>query len=83
LAVFGSSLTDSQQILLEGSGALYLILLFDSDEAGAKASNDVESSLSRMFKIIKPKLPTSKKDIGEMTTQEIKNFVLPILENIK
>lgn len=82
LAVFGSSLTDSQQILLESSGALYLILLFDSDDAGLKAGNNIESSLGRMFKIIKPKLPKNFKDIGEMSIDDVKNFLNPIMEKL-
>lgn len=82
LAVFGSSLTDSQQILLEASGALNLILLFDSDEAGTKASNDVQSSLSRMFRILKPSIPNGYKDIGEMNIELINHFLKPILEKI-
>jgi len=82
LAVFGSSLTDSQQILLEASGALTLILLFDSDEAGTKASDNVQSSLSRMFKILKPSIPNGYKDIGEMNIESINHFLKPILEKI-
>ena len=82
LAVFGSSLTDAQQILLESSGALHLILLFDSDEAGLKAGNSIESSLGRMFKIIKPKLPNGFKDIGEMSVDDVKSFLLPIMEKL-
>ena len=82
LAVFGSSLTDAQQILLESSGALHLILLFDSDDAGLKAGNNIQSSLSRMFKITKPTLPKGFKDVGEMSIDQVKDFLIPIMEKL-
>jgi 5S rRNA maturation endonuclease (ribonuclease M5) len=82
LAVFGSSLTDSQQIILESSGALCLVLLFDTDSAGTKAKEKVQSSLSRMFNILNPDFPEGYKDIGEMKTEEVKEFLVPILEKL-
>lgn len=80
VAVFGSSLTDSQQILLESSGATTLILLFDSDEAGNKASNNVNSSLSRMFKIISPSLPEGIKDPGDLNIEQINCIIKPLVQ---
>lgn len=82
LAVFGSSLTDSQQIVLESSGALCLVLLFDTDSAGTKAKEKLQSSLSRMFNIMNPVFPDGYKDIGEMTTEQVKTFLAPILEKL-
>ena len=82
LAIFGSSLTDSQQIMLEGSGALCLVLLFDTDSAGTKAKEKVSLLLSRMFNIINPKFPEGYKDIGEMNIEETKKFLVPVLEKL-
>ena len=81
LAIFGTDLSDEQQIILESSGAMVIILLLDNDEAGQKAMLDIEKRCSRSYKIYK--LPISKKDVGEMTVQEIQNEIVPILEDIK
>ena len=80
VAVFGSSLTDTQQVLLESSGATTLILLFDSDKAGNNASNKLNSSLSRMFKIVCPSLPDGIKDPGDLSNEQINNMIKPLIE---
>jgi 5S rRNA maturation endonuclease (ribonuclease M5) len=82
LAVFGSSLSDSQQIILESSGALCLVLLFDTDSAGVKSKEKLQLSLSRIFNILNPNFPEGYKDIGEMNAYEVKNFLFPILEKL-
>lgn len=78
VAVFGSSLSDSQQIILESSGATSLVLLFDSDKAGSKASDQLSLSLSRTFKIIKVSLPNGIKDPGDLTDEQINHIFNPI-----
>lgn len=82
LAVFGSTLSDSQQIILESSGALCLVLLFDTDSVGVKSKEKLQSLLSRIFNILNPDFPEGYKDIGEMNTEEVKNFLVPILEKL-
>lgn len=82
IAIFGSSMTDAQQIMLESSGALCLVLLFDTDSAGMKAKEKVESLLNRLFNIINPIFPEGYKDIGEMNIEEVKQFLVPVLEKV-
>lgn len=79
-AVFGSSVTDSQQILLESSRVTTLISMFDSDVAGNKASRQVTKSLSRMFNVVGFPLPEGVNDPGELTSDQINNFVKPFIE---
>lgn len=71
VAVFGSSLSDGQQIILESSGATSLMLVFDSDKAGKKASNKLSNSLSRTFEIIEVILPDGIKDPGDLNDDQI------------
>lgn len=80
VAVFGSSLSDSQQIILESSGATSLVLLFDSDKAGSKASDQLSLSLSRTFKIIKLSLPNGIKDPGDLSDEQINHIFNPYSE---
>ena len=80
VAIFGSSLSDSQQIILESSGATSLVLLFDSDKAGSKASDQLSLSLSRTFKIIRVSLPDGIKDPGDLSDDQINNIFNPCLE---
>lgn len=47
---FGAHLTDGQQIILERSGAMNIITMYDPDEAGNEARNQVER-LKRFFNI--------------------------------
>ncbi len=70
VAIFGVSLSDAQQIILECSGAMKVVLLLDNDPSGREAINGLTALLSRCYNICVPQY--SKKDIGEMTTQEIK-----------
>jgi len=55
VAIFGTSLTDSQQIILETCDIHKIILLLDNDEAGIEAREKIKSSLCRFFNIAVPK----------------------------
>jgi len=77
VALFGTSLTDPQQVLLESSGAMSVILLLDDDAAGAKATPDIVEALHRSFRISTPKL--ASKDIGEMSVEVVNKTILPLL----
>lgn len=80
VGIFGSSLNDDQLLLLEKSGALNLIILTDSDEAGQKAYDQIIKKCGRRFNYVRPHI--SKKDVGDMTTEEIKKELDPQLKGI-
>jgi DNA primase len=81
VAIFGSSLSDRQKMLLDGSGAMTLVILTDNDDAGKKAAEQIKQKCQNTYKIIIPQI--SKNDIADMNATEIKSEILPILESIK
>ena len=78
VALFGSAFTEQQEILLETTGALSLIIATDMDEAGRLAAQKIKNRCGKHYNIIVPELP--KKDIGDMSIDEVKQLVVPILE---
>lgn len=80
LGIFGDSLSDEQKIALDSSGAMNLIILTDSDEAGLKAREKIMKQCERAYNCIFVDLP--KKDIGEMSVDEVKKFLEPVLEKV-
>lgn len=80
VAIFGSSMSDRQKIILDSSGAMSLVILTDNDEAGKKAAEQIKEKCQNTYKIYIPQI--SKNDIGEMTNEEIDKEIKPILEKI-
>ena len=64
---FGAHLTDSQQIILERSGAMNIITMYDPDEAGDLARHDIDR-LKRFFNIRHVILP---KDPFDCSKEEV------------
>jgi len=81
VAIFGTNLTDEQQIILERSGAMSVIVLLDNDEAGHKASVEIKDQLERSFKMYFPAI--SESDVGDMNIDEITEEVKPFIERVK
>lgn len=69
LGMFGTALTDRQQILLETSGAMKIVILTDNDDAGNLAAAEITKKLERSFKIIRPKFDAH--DIGDMSKSDV------------
>lgn len=80
VAIFGSSLSDKQKILLDSSGAMNLIVLTDNDDAGHKAADQIKAKCQNTYRIFIPKI--SKQDIGEMNSDEINKEITEYIENI-
>lgn len=80
VAVFGSSLSDRQKILLDSSGAMNLVILTDNDEAGHKAAEQIKTKCQNTYRVFIPKI--SKPDVGEMTPQEIQTEIKEYMEKI-
>lgn len=81
VAIFGSSFSDRQKMLLDASGAMSLVILTDSDEAGRQAAAQIKEKCQNTYRIFIPKI--SKNDVGEMNKQEIKDELITYLESIK
>ena len=80
VAIFGTNLSNYQKMLLDTSGAMTLIIAMDNDEPGHKAAESIVSKCHKIYNI--HKLSISHNDIGEMTANEIKEHILPQINNI-
>lgn len=80
VAIFGSSLSDMQKMILDSSGAMNIVILTDNDEAGKKAAQQIKSKCQNTYRIFIPQI--SKPDIADMTTQEINIEIKQYLGNI-
>jgi 5S rRNA maturation endonuclease (ribonuclease M5) len=81
VGMFGCYLSDYQRIILERSGALNLIILTDSDEAGRDASARIKTQCERLFNIYTPDI-TPHKDVGDMSVSEIQQILNPQLQGL-
>lgn len=80
VALFGSSLSDRQKILLDSSGAMTLVVLTDNDDAGKKAAQQIQKKCQNTYRIFIPSI--SKNDVGEMTSDEITQQIKQYIQNI-
>ena len=80
VGIFGASINEDQLILLEQSGALNLVILTDSDDAGNKAYQQIIKKCGRRFNYLRPTI--SCKDVGDMTIEQIKQELYPQLEGM-
>jgi hypothetical protein len=76
--LFGSSLKDKQKMLLDISGAMTIITIMDSDEAGKKASEQIKAKCNKTYNVIN--LTIDYPDVAEMNTESIKKDILPTIE---
>ena len=77
VGIFGSSMNEDQLLLLERSGALNIVILTDSDEAGQKACDQIVKTCGRRFNYFRPEI--SMKDVGEMSVEQIRDELYPQL----
>jgi len=80
VAIFGSSLSDRQKMMLDASGAMSIIILTDNDEAGKKAAEQITNKCQNTYKIIIPTI--SMNDVGDMSIQEIHTQITPYLQKV-
>jgi len=80
VGMFGKTISRRQQSILESSGITTLVIMADNDQPGREAKVEISRQLSRMFKIIFPS--STKKDVGDMTINQINKQVLPQIEGL-
>jgi len=80
VAIFGSSLSDRQKILLDSSGAMNLVVLTDNDEAGRKAAEQIKSKCQNTYRVFVPTISAS--DVGEMNSEQINQEIKEYIEKI-
>lgn len=81
VAIFGSSISDRQKMLLDSSGAMNIIVLTDNDEAGKKAADQIYHKCKNTYRVFIPVISAS--DVGEMSKEqidtEIKEYIKKVL----
>jgi 5S rRNA maturation endonuclease (ribonuclease M5) len=80
VAIFGSSLSDRQKIILDSSGAMNLIILTDNDDAGRKAAQQIKNKCQNTYRVFIPNI--SKNDIAEMTSSEIDDEIKTYIKKV-
>lgn len=75
VGIFGRSLTDSQLSVLEKLPIKDAIILTDNDEKGIDARKTITQMLERMFRIRHLDIPDGKKDVGEMSINQINDMI--------
>jgi 5S rRNA maturation endonuclease (ribonuclease M5) len=69
VAVFGTTLSVQQKEMLEKDGVMNLVVLFDNDNAGKAAQENLKKELGRSFRLIFPQLVGN--DIGDGNPRDI------------
>lgn len=77
VAVFGSSMSDRQKMILDASGAMNIITIMDNDEAGQKAAEQIKTKCCKTYNVKNVKIDTS--DIADMSISEVNNIIKPII----
>lgn len=77
VAMFGTSFTEQQQVILESSGAMNLIVLTDNDDAGNECAKKIYDRCHRIFRLYYPKY--SGKDVGELSKDVITKEIEPMI----
>ena len=77
VAIFGSSMSDRQKILLDGSGAMTIITIMDNDDAGKKAAIAIHQKCKNTYNVINVSI--SKPDVADMTIEEINQQIKSVL----
>lgn len=78
VGMFGSKISDSQEFLIQRTSASNVVIMADNDHAGHECTKDLISRLKYLFNIYTVEL--TKNDIGDMTVDEINNFLKPQIQ---
>lgn len=78
LAVFGSSLSDRQKMILDSSGAMTIITIMDNDDAGRKASAMIRQKCERIYNILD--IQINHEDIAAMSIEQIQQEIIPTIK---
>ena len=73
VAIYGSSMTDKQKMLLDISGAMNIYLLLDNDEAGYSGRKVIESKCHKTYNIYNIHIDTN--DVADMSVEQIQEVI--------
>lgn len=77
VGMFGSSLSDAQEFLIQKTGVCNVVAMPDNDSAGQICLQDIKKKLGSLFNVTT--VVYEKKDIGEMSVDEINQIIKPQL----
>lgn len=80
VGIFGKSITKQQKTQLLKTGITRLVILTDNDQAGRESKIKIQRELSRDFTLFFPRF--NRKDVGEMSTKQIEEMILPQVEGM-
>lgn len=77
VSLYGGDLSPSKHFQLDQLGVMNIILIMDNDEnkAGDKHAQNILSQYSRLYNIRKLTLPNDAKDLADMSTFQVKEFL--------
>lgn len=78
VGLFGKDISTTQKSLLLTSGVTTLVVLTDNDQAGRESKIKIKRDMSRLFKLVFPKMHT--KDLGNMFVENIQENILKDLK---
>lgn len=80
VALFGTSLTLQQRVILDQSGAMSAIILLDNDKAGKTAALELKQQLGRSYRLYFPAF--NGNDVGDLNSDDITKDVRPIISKV-
>ncbi len=81
VGTFGTYLNDNQLNKLFQTELYTVNLLYDNDDAGRQATEDIRGKISRIFNVNEIHLPENINDVGEMSVETVKQNILPQIRN--
>lgn len=83
VAILGKKFHPGQMNILVSVGATRLLDALDNDTAGRVGSSGMKKTASCLFNIERVKIPKERKDIGEMSIEEIKEVFCEFTETVR
>lgn len=75
VSIFGREVSEAQKLILLNMNITKIVVLTDNDQSGRESKFKIQREFSRLFSLKFPIL--NKKDIGEMTIDQVKELILP------
>ena len=72
IAIFGTTFTDRQKMIVDCSGAMDIITIMDNDEAGHQAREKIHTKCKKTYNVTHIDIPAN--DIASMSIEEIKKL---------
>ncbi len=81
VATFGAHLTQQQKKIIDMSGAMTIVSLYDPDHAGQMALEELMKMCGKTYSIVSPKF--GSEDIASLSISKIKTVIQPIIDKIE